>query len=109
MPFPADFTVWQQYRMKHADMELQSAARDFMRSLERLENARTQFIAQGLTSLWPAAGTDFVHRDDVASTRDEQNDLSTAILHALAQIKNQGTSATTPAQAAVIWQRYQAV
>lgn len=106
MPFPADFTAQQQFRMQKADEELQSAAKDFMRSLERLENARSSFIAMNLTALWPATVDEYVHKDPNASTRGEQNDLSSAIMHALANLRNQGSSAVTPAQAAATWNRY---
>lgn len=106
MPFPADFTAQQQYRMKIADAELHSAAKTFIDSLTRLQEARAAFIGQGLTSLWPTNDTDWVHRDQEASTKGEQNDLSNAILHATAVLQNSGTAPITSAQAAVIWQRY---
>lgn len=109
MPFPADFTAQQQYRMKQMDQELQSAARDFMRSLSRLTDARANFIASNLTALWPATDPEYVHRDAEASTRIEQSDLSTAILHAMATLLNQGTSSATPAQVSATWNRYLAM
>lgn len=106
MAFPADFSDQQQQRMAELDRELQQAAETFYDALQNLKQARLEFIAKGLTSLWPATDGEYVHKDRDASTKGEQNDLANAILHALATLLNEGTSTMTSAQAAVVWNRY---
>lgn len=106
MAFPADFTDQQQLRTSEVDRELQAAAATFYDSLQRLKMARVKHIARGLSSLWPATDQEYVHKDRDASTKGEQNDLSNAILHALATLLNEGSSALTAAQAAAVWNRY---
>lgn len=93
--------------MANADRVLQEAMRTIYRGLSQLKAARQSFIAQGLTSIWPATDPEYVHKDKDASTKAEQTDMGNFTLHALQALLNEGTGGgLTDAQAAAILNKY---
>lgn len=96
----------EQQRQAEMDRELQSGTSEAYRGIMRIVLARKRWNARNLSAKLPPGANDWIQRDRDSSTRQEIVDLDMLITYISAVLLNDGTSSMTPAQAAVIFNRY---
>lgn len=110
MPTSAIVTAFddqQQFRAATIDRTLRASMQALYQSIVSLQQARDQYFAQAMDQqLTNVAGTEWVHKDRDASTKQEQTDINTVLTHVNAQLLGVGTSAAAPATIANILKRY---